>query len=99
QHDDDDRYGVRDVAKLEVSALQVVDVGARPVPSNDLAPLVAKRLDADQEPAVRSVAAPQAGLDLRRLPGCQAGAPLFQQETQVGGVEGDLPSPAGGLLL
>src|SRR5262245_30817943 len=75
--EDDDRLwnGVRDPAKLflihqelDLSTFQVVDLGARPVPSDDLPELVAERFDADQEPSIDAVAASQTSLDLVRIP-------------------------------
>jgi hypothetical protein len=56
---DDDRLRnrVRDRSQLFLRALQVVDVRAGAVPSDDVAALVAQRLDPDQEPPIRSVVA------------------------------------------
>ena len=50
-----------------LGALQVLDVGARCVPFDDVAPLVAQRDKAQQKPAIFSVGPPQTPLLLERL--------------------------------
>ena len=105
QDDDRLRNGVGDSAKLflvvlqrDLSALQVVNVGAGPVPSDDVTQLVTQRLHPDQEPSVLAIVAPQTGFDLARFPKRQEGEPPLHQRVDVIGMEGDLPSPAARLL-
>src|ERR1043166_1536342 len=106
QDDDRLRNGVRDPTKLflilqqlDLSTFEVIDVGARPIPPDDVANVVAERFDADQEPPIDAVAASQTSLDLVRLPRGEANTPPVHQPREVVGMEGDLPSPSGGLLL
>ncbi len=75
QHDDGLGNGVDHATKLLFvspelifSPLQIVDIRVRAVPVDHLAELIALRLDADDEPAVFVVEAPQTHFDLARLP-------------------------------
>ena len=105
QDDDRLRNGVGDSAKLflvlpqrDLSPLQVIDVGVRSIPSDDVAQLVTQRLESEQEPPILPVVASHTGFDLTRLPRRLEGGPRLHQRVEVIGLEGGSPSPAGGLL-
>ena len=105
QDDDRLRNGVGDSAKLflvlpqrDLSPLQVIDVGVRSIPSDDVAQFVTQRLESEQEPPILPVVASHTGFDLTRLPRRLEGGPRLHQRVEVIGLEGGSPSPAGGLL-
>src|SRR5258706_2289933 len=64
-------------AQLLFRLLEILDVSACPVPSDDIACLVAEGLSAKQEPAVFSVVAPHTPFDFARLSRSQELGPLF----------------------
>src|SRR5262249_23624900 len=84
---------------LGLRALQVIDVGTGSIPADDVPMLVEERLGADQEPPVDAVMASQTKLGLVRLSRGEASAPPLHRRRQVVGMERDLPSRSGGLLL
>jgi len=74
-HDDRLRNSVRDSAKLlfilaepDLSPFQVIDIGVRTVPFDDIAEPIAKRIDSKQEPAIFSIMAPNACFEFTWLP-------------------------------
>src|SRR5262249_40999948 len=85
--------------QLDLGVFQVIDICARPIPSDDVTELVAERFDADQEPPIDAVAASQTSLDLVRLPRGEATTPPLQHPREVVWMEGDLPSQAGDPVL
>src|SRR5262245_32536714 len=82
-----------------MGAFEVIDVGTGSIPTDDVADLVAQRLDSDQEPSMDAVEAPQTTFDLARVTGCDERTPPLDHRGKVVGMDGDLPAPSGGLLL
>src|SRR6185295_1245025 len=71
---------------------------ACPVPSDDLARVVAYRLEPSQNPAERSVMAPKTAFELTALTRRHDLGPLFAQLREVFGVNRRLPSLPPGLV-
>ncbi len=105
QHDDGLRDGIGDPPKLLFvspelifSPLQIVDIRVRTVPLDHVAELIALRLDADDEPAVFAVEAPQTHFDLARLPRGEDFVHQFvHRPCCILRMDDSLPSPAMGL--
>jgi hypothetical protein len=86
------------VPQLLFGALEVLNIGNRSVPSDDIAALVAQRLAPEKEPAISSIVASHACFDLTLLTRSQECPPLGHRLLQVFGMNGDFPSPAVSLL-
>src|SRR6185295_566661 len=90
-------YGVDDAAQLlfvlpkpRFSPLEVFDIGVRSVPVNDIALLVAHRLDADDEPTILAVMATQPYFRLARFRCGKSLAPLGQRAWGIVGMNNKL---------
>ena len=75
QHNDRLRNGIGDSAKFlfllaefSLRPFQVINIGVCAIPFDDISELVAKWCDAEQEPAIFSIIAPQSRFDLPESP-------------------------------
>ena len=78
--------------------LQVVNVGLRAIPGDDMAHLIAQRLSVEEAPAIGAVDASQASFDFTRLSSSEACAPRVRDAPEIVGMHGDVPPPAVSLL-
>src|SRR2546428_8832461 len=78
--------------------LEVLNISIRSVPSDDVAELVTQRFNTEQEPAIFSVAPPQAAFDLTRLPRGPEGPKRVHHLLPIFLMNGESPSPAAGFL-
>src|SRR5207244_1849615 len=99
-----DRYGIDDPSQFLFvlpeslfRLLQVVNVGIRAIPCDDMAQRIAQRLGAEEEPAIGAVATSPSGFDLTRLPRSGECLPRVHHPPEIVGMHGDVPSPAVGL--
>src|SRR5947209_14571502 len=80
--------------EFELGLFQVVNVGIRSIPVDNVARFVAQWLSPKQEPSIHSVESTQPSLDFARLARGQKSEPLVCYFLQVFRVNGILPSPA-----
>jgi len=78
--------------------LQVVNVGLRAIPGDDMAQRIAPRLSAEEDPAIGAVDASQASFDFTRLSSREAYTPRVRDAPDVCGMHDDVPPPAVRLL-
>ncbi len=86
------------LTQLLLCLLEGVDIRACPVPSDDLARVVAYRLEPSQDPAKRPIMATKASLELTALTRRHDLGPLLAQLRKVFGVNRRLPSLPPGLV-
>src|SRR5260370_29262731 len=82
------------LSKHGLGALEVIDVGIRSIPVDNVARFVAQWLSPKQEPSIHSVEPAQPSLNFTRLARGQKSEPLMSYFLQVLRVNGILPSPA-----
>src|SRR6516164_5585424 len=78
--------------------LQVLDIRAGAIPSDNGSFLVAHRLGTNEEPAIRSIGAAHAGFGFARFFGCQRLEPGVPQALSVVGMDQTKPLPTQRLI-
>ena len=80
-------------AQRFLGALPLFDVGVDSVPFDNIARFIARRIGAEQEPSVLSVASTQPRLGLSQLSGSQDGLPRGSKPVEVVGMDRGRPAP------
>src|SRR5882672_5070977 len=78
--------------------LSILDVGVRPIPSDDISGPIAQWRRSKQEPTILSVEAPHARLDFLGISICQHSPPNDKKTGKIVRMDYDLPVPAERLL-
>src|SRR6185295_11619959 len=73
--------------------LAVLDIGIRPIPSNDVSRLVMQRYSAEQKPAIVAVKSAHARFRFIRCSRSQACAPFLHEVCEIFGMNCDCPAP------